>query len=83
MYLKKPNPDVVLPENPDFSMRLWYVMEKQGWSILRLAQASGVTPATIHGYLNRRMSPRMDVFKKLCRTLKVSMDWMCGMEEEE
>jgi transcriptional regulator with XRE-family HTH domain len=58
--------------------------EKRGWTQQELATQAGVPYMTIwrieagtHRY------PRMDIAKRLARTLGVSLDVLCGLYDEE
>lgn len=82
MNVKRPNPDAVLPEGAGFPLRLWYQMERQGLTVMRLAEKSGIAHPNIWGYMNGRMEPRMEKLIRLAKALGVSLDWLCGLTDE-
>jgi transcriptional regulator with XRE-family HTH domain len=67
-----------------FSRRLQRLRERKGWTQQELAAKAEVPYMTIwrlergdHDY------PRVDIAKKLARVLGVTLDYLCGMYEDE
>ena len=67
-----------------FGERLRLEREKRGWDQAELARRADVRYMTVYR-LEREThhTPRMDIAKKLARTLGVSLDYLCGMYEDE
>ena len=62
----------------NFSRRLDAVMKARGMTIYTLAEAAGVTRASIYSYLEGRRLPRLDYMTCICEVLGVGLDWMVG-----
>lgn len=69
---------------PTFGERLKQAREKRGWDQKELARRAQVEYMTIYR-LEREThrTPRMDIAKKLAKTLGVSLDLLCGMYDDE
>jgi transcriptional regulator with XRE-family HTH domain len=66
-----------------FGARLREIREQRGWSQQELAERSGVTYMTIWRFeAGRHKWPRMDIARKLAKTLGVSLDALCGLYED-
>lgn len=48
-----------------------------------LARVTGITEPTISAYVNDTRKPRADHIVVLCKELRISADWLLGMEEHD
>lgn len=79
MYMRKPEPDVILPPRADFARRLEYLMIRYGFTAVDLAKKADVKPATIRSYCKCDREPRgMSMMVTIANTFNVSLDWLCG-----
>jgi transcriptional regulator with XRE-family HTH domain len=61
----------------EFRQKLQQIIEQRGLTKARLAQAADLTESTVSSYFTKRESmPRLDIAMKLCRVLKVPLDWL-------
>ena len=64
--------------------RLKEAREKRGWTQQELAKRAGIPYMTVYRLeAESHRTPRMDIAKRLARTLGVTLDWLCGMYEDE
>lgn len=66
-----------------FGERIRTSREKMGWSMRELSRRIGVAPMQLHRIETGQNSPRLDIAVKLAKTLRVSLDWLGGVWEEE
>jgi len=67
-----------------FGARLKHLRELNGWDQQELARRSLVPYMTIWRIeADKHRYPRMDIAKKLARTLGVSLDVLCGLYEPD
>ena len=67
-----------------FGTRLKELRQKRGWDQAELARRAKVPYMTIYRLENEvHRTPRMDIAKKLARTLAVSLDLLCGLYEDD
>jgi transcriptional regulator with XRE-family HTH domain len=58
--------------------------EKRGWTLRELARRAAVSPGAISKLEGgARLSPSMEVGKRLARALGVTLDYLAGMYDEE
>ena len=65
-----------------FGERLRKVIKDNNLKQAELAYKVGITPATISQYIHGRTIPRGDHIVVICRELKISSDWLLGLEEK-
>ncbi len=66
-----------------FSQRLKEAREKKGFTQRYLAEKVSVTPASLSAYEKGTSIPSLPVVKKLSEVCDVSIDWLCGLTENE
>lgn len=68
------NPAQLNNMNPQFDKILKELMEKQGFTQLKLAETLGIRQSQISNWLNGKSLPGYYSLKLLCEKLKVSAD---------
>lgn len=64
--------------------RLKLARDKRGWTQQELARRAGIPYMTVYRLeAESHRTPRMDIAKRLARTLGVTLDWLCGMYEDD
>ena len=67
-----------------FGKRLRCLREERQWSQWELAKRAGLPYMTVWRVeAGKHQYPRMDIAKKLARTLRVSLDVLCGLYEDD
>ena len=66
----------------DFGVRLRQLREERGLSRSALAKKLGVSKETIYRYENNIQSPSLDRTKQLAVTLRTSVDYLIGLDNE-
>lgn len=66
----------------DFGVRLRQTREDRGLSRTALAKKLGVSKETIYRYENNIQSPSLDRTKQLAVTLRISVDYLLGLDNE-
>lgn len=66
-----------------FSERLKLARAKVGLSQKELAEKINMTPASLSGYEVGTKVPSLPVALSLAQTLNVSLDWLCGLIDDE
>jgi transcriptional regulator with XRE-family HTH domain len=67
-----------------FGERLKQLREKRGWSPRELAERAHVPYMTVYRAENlAHHYPRMDIAKRIARTLGISLDVLCGLYEDD
>lgn len=64
-----------------FKERFKILLETKGKSVRSVADACGLTPATLSRYMNGIHEPDFGSIVKICRYFDVSMDWLAGLTE--
>ena len=58
--------------------------EKRGWTVRDLARRAAVSPGAVSKLEGgARLSPSMELGKRLAKALGVTLDYLAGMYEEE
>lgn len=57
----------------DLEKTLQHFCDRKGWTLTKLARASGVPKATLHGWTTGRSSLNIDQLKLVASTLEVSL----------
>ena len=69
-----------------FSQRLREARERQGLTAAELSRQSGVAAQSLNSYESvsskNHKEPKIGSAVKLAKTLGVSLDWLCGIDEE-
>lgn len=65
-----------------FGERLQYARYLQNLSQTRLAEASGISLASIRRYEQQGTEPGMHPIIMFCKTLKVSADYLLGLKDD-
>lgn len=65
-----------------FSERLKQAREKKGLSLKALRDSVGVSQSAMSHYANGTTLPTLDIAMKIAQELEVSVDWLCGNEDE-
>lgn len=66
-----------------FSERLKELRNSTGKTQKEFAKSIGSTPATISAYENGTKNPSLDIVSSIAQEYKVSLDWLCGLEDIE
>ncbi len=66
----------------DFGIRLRQLREDRGFSRAALANKLGVSKETIYRYENNIQSPSLDRAKEIAVTLRTSVDYLLGLDNE-
>lgn len=66
-----------------FETKLRESREKMNLSQQEMADILEISVSTYNKFENGRQLPRIDVFKRICTALKVSSDWLLGIEKED
>ena len=66
----------------DFGVRLGQTREDRGLSRTALAKKLGASKETIYRYENNIQSPSLDRTKQLAVTLRISVDYLLGLDNE-
>lgn len=64
-----------------YYQRIKDTREAQGMTQRELAARTGVAPGSLSAYENGNQSPPVEVAARLAKALKVSLDWLFGMDE--
>ena len=64
-----------------FGERLALAMHKRGYNCATLAATVHCHPSSIGHYLADKRSPDVGIARDICKALRVSMDWMCGLRD--
>lgn len=65
-----------------FAERLKEARETKGLKQKELAEKIGVTPQTISAYEKTGKAPTMDNAISIAKILDVSLDWLCGIDQD-
>lgn len=65
-----------------FAKRMKEAREKKGLKQKELAEKIGVTPQTISAYEKTGKAPTMDNAISIAKILDVSLDWLCGINQD-
>jgi transcriptional regulator with XRE-family HTH domain len=69
--------------NDSFAVRLMRAQSTECLTMAELARMAGIHHATISQYFDgKRDNPTMDTLVKLAKALRVSVDYLCGTQEE-
>lgn len=63
--------------------RLIQLMDYQGYSIPKLAKASGVSQKALWAVVNGRTYPRIDTLLLICKTLNCKIDYLFPIDYNE
>ena len=66
----------------DFGVRLRQIREDRGLSRTALAKKLGVSKETVYRYENNIQSPSLDRTKQIAVTLRTSVDYLVGLDNE-
>ena len=66
----------------DFGVRLRQIREDRGLSRIALAKKLGVSKETVYRYENNIQSPSLDRTKQIAVTLRTSVDYLVGLDNE-
>lgn len=66
----------------DFGFRLRQLREERGFSRSALAKKLGVSKETVYRYENNIQSPSLDRVKQLAVSLRTSVDYLIGLDNE-
>ena len=67
-----------------FGARLTQLRERRGWTQQELAEHAGIPYMTVWRIeAGKHHYPRMDIAKKLALALRVSLDLLCGLYDED
>lgn len=66
----------------DFGVRLRQLREDRGLSRSALAKKIGVSKETLYRYENNTQSPSLDRTKQIAVTLRTSVDYLIGLDNE-
>ena len=72
---------MAIMQNRVFPQRLNQIIVERGLYPSDVAKLTGVCKQKIYDYIKGTKEPRLSSFIKLARGLKVSADWLCGLEE--
>ena len=64
-----------------YGERLALAMHKRGMTCETLGAAIHCHPSSIGNYIHDKRSPDIAIARDICKTLHVSMDWMCGLRD--
>lgn len=70
----------------DFSIlaqRIKQLRQSQNLTQKEFAEKVGCTAATLSAYENGSKSPSLEIVKGIAQTFGVSLDWLCGLSENE
>jgi len=67
--------------NTAFASILRHQLESRGISQKWLADEAGTTEATISRYLAAKNQPEITIVVRIAKTLKVSVDYLCGLTD--
>lgn len=76
----KANKNAYLPAKADFPRKLWYLMERDGYSAERLGREISTDPKTIRRWLNGELAPRIESVRKLTAFFNVNGSWLTRRE---
>lgn len=62
--------------------RILRLSEMRGMSVRQMARFSGVSESSLYMVTCRQRELSCTNLRKLCRGMKVSADWLLGLEEE-
>lgn len=65
-------------DTPVFAQRLKELLKQHKETIYTLAQALGLSSATISRYTNARMTPKLTTVEAMAKYFNVSFDWLSG-----
>ena len=65
-----------------FAERFKEAREKSGLTLKELKERVGVSISALSHYANGANLPPLDVASKIAKELKVSLDWLCGLESD-
>lgn len=66
----------------DFGFRLRQLREERGFSRSALAKKLGVSKETVYRYENNIQSPSLDRVKQIAVSLRTSVDYLIGLDNE-
>ncbi len=66
----------------DFGVRLRQLREERGFSRSALAKKLGVSKETVYRYENNIQSPSLDRVKQIAVSLRTSVDYLIGLDNE-
>jgi len=81
-WKKIPHPKTPVPDGKRFADRLWWLMETNGHSALRVSRIVGVSCKTISTYLSGRENPKVRVVIALARHYGVTTDFLLGLSDD-
>lgn len=82
MNVKRPDPHVILPPNADFSMKLQWLMARDGITHKQLAAVIGRTQRTVFRYCNRSFKPNGRIAKMIADYFMVNRQWLLKDERK-
>lgn len=69
-------------EYPNLPERLKYTMTLRNFTCQELADVLFITPSAVCSYRTGRRSPDVATLRLLCQTLRVSADFLIGLDEK-
>lgn len=66
-----------------FNDKLRELREKKHLTQIEMADLIGVTQATYSAYENKKQTPKLEIFIKICDQFNVSADWLLGRQNLE
>jgi transcriptional regulator with XRE-family HTH domain len=78
LYTKVPRPQTKLPSGNRFCDRLWWIMEINGDSALKVSRMVGVSCKTIYSYLSGKQDPKVSVLLAVADHYGVTTDFLLG-----
>jgi len=72
-----------MPNDDTFAIRLLRAKSAEGLSLAQLSRDSGVSHTSISQYVSgEKGNPKMDTLVRLAKSLRVSVDYLCGLEDK-
>ncbi len=66
-----------------FCQNLAALLSSRGYNYARLAEETGITPATISRYMTGKRTPDLDCACKIAKFFCVSLDWLLGLSDSK
>ena len=70
-------------DNKRFGVRLRHMRKKAGMTMEHVAQCAYISQSVICRYESGEVTPTIDRVFALANLYGCSMDWLCGLKEEE
>lgn len=80
--IKRPRPDTPLPKTDRFCDRLWWLMEINGDTCVRLGVFLGMNGANIGAYVREECNPGIKSLIRIAKHYHVSTDFLLGLTDE-